>query len=355
MPSIFDRFKKNQVNNVPNIVSRAQLVSPFSVGSKRFADAYEWLIQSHIYRGLGNVNYQHSFANDPESEKYYVNVEEFLETNAATLAFMLWNYGYAVVDGREADKNGLPKYRIPDQQEIKVNGSTHLVEGFDLVIYSDEYIFKGKPLAKILENHVNYIDVLQNGDEYLTEHLGALGILSGKGMPMTTKEKDEFLSMLKKKKGITRGEEQFLVTGTEVDFKQIDFHLKDLQLSEKIKQQLMLLADAYGVPFDLLSFSGQSTYANQEQAVRNLYSNAIAPLAEKLLLLGRYMIRSVKSAAQSKPSSYLTFTFDNVPELADDREKLIDYKLKMADLAMKIRDLGGDSSYYINELTKKEE
>ena len=112
-----------------------------------------------------------------------------------------------------------------------------------------------------------------------------------------------------------------------------------------------MLCGHFGVPYDLIPMSGQSTYANQAAAIVDFYRNCIMPLAEQILSLGRYVI---KCKYVTIPTSALTFTIDNVAELADDRTAAVDYKLKVAELAKQMRDMGMELPEYIKKELKEE-
>lgn len=200
---------------------------------------------------------------------------------------------------------------------------------------------------EVIKDHIDRLDRLVNADDYLTQSLGALGILSGTTLGLTPQDKKDFLDGIKRNVGITREQYQFIVMSNPVDFKQVNLPIADLKLSEKVKDELQVIAGQFGVPYDLIPLSGKSTYDNQEQAVVSFYRNCISPLAEMVLDLGRYTLR-VRSQ-ELIPSRALTFTLDNVPELKHDRQDLeakIERDTKIVDLISKAEMAGIDLQHY---------
>ena len=173
----------------------------------------------------------------------------------------------------------------------------------------------------------------------MTKTFGAFGILSGSEMGINAADKEELQQQLKERAGTTEAKDQFIISNSPLTFAQIDFKIKELQLPEKVKDEIKVLCAHFGVPYDLIPMSGQSTYANQTAAIVDFYRSCISPLAEQILSLARYI---VLKKYVNIPTQAVTFRIDNVAELADDRTAMIDYKLKVADYAAKLRDLGVD-------------
>ena len=62
------------------------------------------------------------------------------------------------------------------------------------------------------------------------------------------------------------------------------------------------------------------------------------------------VLAEIKALTAEKSPERLTFRFDNVPELADDRTADIEYKLKVADLVAKMKEAGLDTTQYEQQL-----
>lgn len=356
--SIFDGiFKKNQVNQMPSL-GTAGMLRWWGPQGKKYSDAYTWIIFNKIFSGVKNVQFTYDIAKlhiskdtKEGSLAELDNICSFLNTNANMLLWLYWSYGYIVTS-----KNKKDRFIIPDYAKLRRDANGMILD-YDIVLYSEPYRLTGKSDFCTIRENVSNLDDLKNSENYLTTSLGALGVMSGKSMPINPSEKKEFLDDLKKNYGTTSDKYQILMFTNEVSLQQLNLPIKDLQLMEKIVNEMMFLAGYFNVPYDLIPFFGKSTYANQEQAMVSFYRNCIAPLAECLLEIGRYMIRKNTTALREVPSDVLTFTIDNVPELQDDRTADIEYKTKVAQMLKAVHDAGIDINEQpyidmINEIKK---
>ena len=344
--ALIDRFRRSRKStNSVNHVQRFGAVNFFSsfVSRKKYSDVYYWLVLSRIFRGLQNVCFDVS--QDVGSDKIKMQLSDllrFLNNNLTALVWQLWNNGFIVL---EADKNG-KWYSVPFDK-IQTNGNGAVIN-HDYVLYSEPYMFLRKTDLTLLKETLGAIDVYKNSDIYLTKTFGAFGILSGSEMGINAADKEELQQQLKERAGTTEAKDQFIISNSPINFSQIDFKIKELQLPDKVKDEIKVLCAHFGVPYDLIPMSGQSTYANQTAAIVDFYRSCISPLAEQILSLARYI---VLKKYVTIPTTAITFRIDNVAELADDRTAMIDYKLKVADLAKRMSDLNIDlPDYIINEL-----
>ena len=344
--ALIDRFRRGRksVNSV-NHVQRFGAVNFFSsyVSRKKYSDVYYWLVISRIFRGLQNVCFDVS--QEVGSDKIKMQLSDllrFLNNNLTSLVWQMWNNGFIVM---ESDKNG-KWYSVPFDK-IQTNGNGAVIN-HDYVLYSEPYMFLRKTDVTLLKETLGAIDVYKNSDIYLTKTFGAFGILSGSEMGINAADKEEIQEQLKARAGTTEAKDQFILSNSPINFSQIDFKIKELQLPDKIKDEIKVLCAHFGVPYDLIPMSGQSTYANQMAAIVDFYRSCISPLAEQILSLARYI---VLKKYVTIPTTAVTFRIDNVAELADDRTAMIEYKLKVADLAKRMSELNIElPDYIINEL-----
>lgn len=335
-------IRNKAVNERPRAIATMTGLMPH-LGKLKYSDAYLWMIFRKIFDGLANVQYVVE-TRDNGYDKLE-RVAASLTSNIKTIVWLWWNYGYVIIN---KEKDG--RFTFPDYSKLRKDKQNNIIlEKWQVAIYSDSYIFSRRSDIEILANDVLILDIFKNGLDYLTRSLGALGILSAKDLPMTEEDKDDFNKKLKEKYGITQEQFQIILSSTPMDFKQMVLPIKDLALDERIKDEVKILAGYFGVPYDLLPISGQSTYANQEQAIRQFYSNCISPLAEIGLALGRQMVKEDRGLLIK--SDKLTFRIDNVPELEDDRTASVEYKLKVAELTAKLREQGLDTTEYDEQLT----
>lgn len=344
--ALIDRFRRGRKSsNSVNHVQRFGAVNFFSsfVSRKKYSDVYYWLVISRIFRGLQNVCFDVS--QDVGSDKVKTQLSDllrFLNNNLTSLVWQLWNNGYIVLD---TDKNG--KWYYVPFDNIQTNGNGAVIN-HDYVLYSEPYMFLRKTDVTLLKETLGAIDVYKNSDIYLTKTFGAFGILSGSEMGINAADKEELQQQLKERAGTTEAKDQFIISNSPINFSQIDFKIKELQLPDKVKDEIKVLCAHFGVPYDLIPMSGQSTYANQMAAIVDFYRSCISPLAEQILSLARYI---VLKKYVTIPTTAITFRIDNVAELADDRTAMIDYKLKVADLAKRMTELNIElPDYIINEL-----
>lgn len=344
--ALIDRFRRGRKStNSVNHVQRFGAVNFFSsfVSRKKYSDVYYWLVLSRIFRGLQNVCFDVS--QEVGSDKVKTQLSDllrFLNNNLTALVWQLWNNGFIVLDTKGKDK----WYVVPyDNLQFNGNGA---VINHDYVLYSEPYMFLRKTDVALLKETLGAIDVYKNSDIYLTKTFGAFGILSGSEMGINAADKEELQQQLKERAGTTEAKDQFIISNSPLNFSQIDFKIKELQLPDKVKDEIKVLCAHFGVPYDLIPMSGQSTYANQTAAIVDFYRSCISPLAEQILSLARYI---VLKKYVTIPTQAVTFRIDNVAELADDRTAMIDYKLKVADLAKRMTELNIElPEYIINEL-----
>lgn len=335
---LLDRiFSRNQVNELPTANRYGSYwFTPLDKWEMRkYSDEHLWLILQTIFNGMKNVR----FFSDVEDERI-ASIIYFLDKNFATMIWQMWHTGMIVV-GKQPD--GTPY--LPEWNDVKIDKNGK-VENFDVVYYSEKYMYERKSDFSIIKETLDAIDIYANGDLNLCQNFGALGILTGKGLPTSPADKDAFQQELKHSYGIQREKKQILLTTMPLDFKQMTLPVKQLELMEKITEHMKLLCRYFCVPTDLII--GGSTFNNQAQATINFYRGCIAPLAEIALKVGQYMMK--KDAALLVPSNKLTFRIDNVAELEDDRTAEIEYKMKIADLVTKMRELDLDTTEYEEQL-----
>lgn len=332
---LFDRRKsENQVNMLPShIVEWGGL---FGAATRRkYSDMYLWLVLQTIFDGLKNVKFFADAEND-----VFEDAARFIDVNSQLIIWQYWNLGYICI-GRRVDGS----FYVPMLSEIHKDTDGRIIN-YDIVLYSEKYMFERKSDIDMIRPSLDAIDTYKNGEINLTEHYGALGILTGKGLPTNPAEKEDFEKDMKSAFGIQREKRQVLLTTLPLDFKQMTLPVGQLELAEKISTELKNLCRYFNVPSDMVF--GGSTFDNQKQATINFYRGCIAPLAETLLKVGRYIIR--KDASVLIPSEHLTFKIDNVAELEDDRTSEIEYKAKVVELIARMRELDLDTTEYEEQL-----
>lgn len=346
--ALIDIFRRRKSTNSVNHVQRFGGINFFSslVGQRKYSDEFFWLVVSRIFRGLQNVCYD--FANDMATDKVKMQISDllrYLNNNITSLVWQLWHNGVIALD---IDERG--RWYSVDYNKLDFDGNGQVIN-YVYVLYSEPYMFLRKTDMILLNETLKALDVYKNSDIYLTKTFGAFGILSGSEMGINAADKEELQEQLKERAGTTEAKDQFIISNSPINFSQIDFKIKELQLSDKVKDEIKVVCAHFGVPYDLIPMSGQSTYANQSAAIVDFYRSCITPLAEQILSLARYIILK---RYVNIPTQAITFHIDNVAELADDRTATIDYRLKVAELAAKMLEMGIKvPEYIIKELTEE--
>ena len=341
-----------QSNNSINQLAHTDVFQLFGTLTRRkFSDVFLWMLLSKIFHGLHNVAFYHTDkVHDGKQGIRLQRLIDFITENADALIYYYYRYGYIIICPVFNRKGEVAKWYIPDYGKVRKNkdGEPCDTEGkpYKIVYYSQVYRFERRSDFDVVRENLNAIDTYAGSDIYLTETLGAFGILCGKNMPIQHKDKEDFFERLKRKVGIGRDRMQIIPFNSEVDFKQVNLPIKDLDLSGKVKEQLQIVSGYFGIPYDLLPLAGNSTYDNQKQAIINFYSSCISPLAEVLLSVLRYASRYEALV----PSRQLWFRIDNVPELAKERPIDTDYKAALLDLHAKMKAQGFDTTAVENEI-----
>ncbi|MBQ5854061.1 MAG: phage portal protein [Rikenellaceae bacterium] len=319
------------------------------IARKKYSDIYLWTVVNRIFAGMRSVNFTH----EEVAGKNVVVADslcEFFNTNVVSMLWQWWSKGYIVV--RIIQDRQSYNFELVDDIHTDSDGGVEQpkMENW-AVIYSDEYKISRLTAFRIIQNELDEIDALRSSENYLTLTFGALGIISGKEMPMVQEDKEEFLDEVKKKVGTTPDKYQFLVATGAISYTPIQVPIADLKFDEKEQRSLKLICDYFNVPFDLVSFSGASTYANMEQAVKLFYSNCIAANAEVLLELERYIVRRMTNYGEN--SKKFTFEIDNTSITTDERTLKMEQLSMAADTSTKMAAAGIDTTEF-NEKIKFE-
>jgi len=159
---------------------------------------------------------------------------------------------YVIIDGRIEIKRQLLNYKIFN-------------------IYSDTFAIFGKTDYYTCKDLFLHIDNLLNAINATTENLGAMGVLSPESTTgvmgkLGQTEKEAIQKDWRDNYGLKVGKWSIMISNTPTKFQQISLPIKDLELSEKLKNAIQLLAGYLEVPYELIATSANSTYANRFDA-----------------------------------------------------------------------------------------
>lgn len=317
--ALSDIFKRNNVVNE----NATGWIYDYGFGSPKvgkYSDIYFHSLIKKIFGGLSNVRYTNNGK--------YVELDvlaDFLTDHISELVWLGWRDGYVVLE----EENG--RYSIVWNGTKKDTYGRILIPNGKVwhVFYTLTYTLKRVSDFEVVKEQLCFIDRLASALDYLTSTYGSVGIISGKTMPMNVSDKEELNNQLQESLGITRNKRQFIISrGTDFDIKQFSFDLQGLDLEGKLKAQYLLLADYFNVPKNILTTDVDSTYENQNAALKRFYTDCITPLVEWVLAFGRKIIIDSDALV---PSTDLSYVFDNVEVLDQDRNT-IEYIKSLTDI-----------------------
>lgn len=270
----------------------------------KYSDVYFWSIVNKIFNGLKNskfINLGNSLFVD--------DLRDFLNREVRHIIWNYWKDGLVIIDTTE-------DYFVVDDFKLDKNGEVIVPNRREYTVYyGDMYRLKRLSTFRAIANELSMIDKFGSALDFLTSTYGSVCIISGGAMPMTTHDKEDINRQLKTNLGITADKSQFIVSqGKDLSMQQFSFDMKGLDLQGKLDKQYLMLADFFNVPKNILTTDTDSTYENQNAALKRFYTDCIAPLCEVVLEVGKLMIRN---SYELVISDDLSFTFDNVDCLND--------------------------------------
>ena len=333
-PETKNAYQVNDVNNSPTFIP---WVWGFNRHDKPLGNFLMESILNVLYTGISNV----SFKGSGKSLILVNDITTFVDRNATLLVNQWIQWGFMVVFYDR--KNN---YRVPDYSELKFDTNGRVINKFAVVVYSPQYQTERKSLAKISLPLIVSINKMAGSDDYLTETLGCLSILSGQDLPSNPQQKENFLKNFGNTYGIGDDKYQFLLSNREIKVTPINPPIKELGFNEKIEKAYKWLANLFGVPLQLL-FNDASTFNNVKEARTYFYMNTVRFYAEQILKVARELLTASNDFV---PQNEITYRIENCPEIeitlssaCKEREAYLEYLLKL-------RDAGIDVSREIGEL-----
>jgi phage portal protein BeeE len=155
--------------------------------------------------------------------------------------------------------------------------------------------------------------------------------------PMNPDDKKEVQEKMRKQYGLSRKKWQYLVTNASLDFISMAVDINKLRLFEEVNEDQGAIADAYSFPIEI--FQPGTTFANKEQAKKQLYQDSIIPEATNWLQMLSKGLGLIDKGLELFPD------FSEVPVMQDDLEK----RTKMWNTATmsvdRIVKLGGEANF----------
>lgn len=255
-------------------------VMGFRLSRGKYADALLSAVFKKIFKRLNMIDYGINHSNP-----IVVGMAKYFLNNEINIAFAeLFQNGFILFKKEVDDKGNLQKVKyIRKSQAVQaVNRWTY--EGHDLeVFYSDTYEVFGVSDAQLLRDTLKAIDNSLNASQTVIKRLGAVIV----GTPEQPTQNPQAVSIddNEKKKleddtqndyGMLDEQKQFMFLRRPLKLQRIALGGKDLLITENVEIFTKILCDNMDIPYDVMAMSGQSTFANQEQADKSMQDTAEA-------------------------------------------------------------------------------
>ena len=346
-------FTRKQNKELPTIVTNAvnlndvqqnQVVRFLSTdwrkpGQRPYADMFLYAIIDRIFNGMRNVSWKTNEVNYLADD-----IIAFVDRNMPVLLQNYWASGFACV---MIDKSG--KLRFPYQNELRLDQYGKVINKNAVVIYSDPYTVGRKTHFMLIKPILHNIDTELNNSDFVSGTLGLFGILSSNGMPVSPAAKEELQQHLRKDYGMSEDKYNFVISNSEIKYTPIQIPVDELKFDEKVKTDIKWLCNFFNIN-PMLIF-GESTYANQEEAVKSFYRDCIQPLAEVMLTLARGIF--IATTKELKPSTIITYNLSNVPELSKTLSSMCAERTAYLGYLQKLQSEGVDITDEVNKLANE--
>lgn len=337
---LFNREKKEnavQINQVNQTYAWSPYIWFHKKGEKPVGNVYLQAILNQLWHGISNITYD---TTKPESHTIE-SIIQFVDSNATLLMNQYIRDGYICVF-YDKDKN----YRLPNQNEVKLDQYGRVLNKYAVVIYSPQYQTERQSLLKIALPIIASINKMAGSEDYLTETLGCFGILSGQDIPINPAGKEQMLSQMTEKYGIADDKYKFMLANHDIKYTAIEPDIKSLGFQEKMKEAYKLLANLFGIPLPLI-FDDASTFNNVKEAKVYFYDTTIRFYAEVILKVAQELLTASNDYI---PKNAITYRIENCPEMETTLSSACKERTALLDYLLKLKAAGMDIDKEINEL-----
>ena len=255
-------------------------VMGFRMARGKYSDALLSAIFKKIFKRLNLIDFtvNHPVPLVAGMAKYFLN-------NELNVAFAeLFNNGFLLFL-KKKDANGKLtgiKYIRKAQATQSLNEWTY--DGQELeIFYSDTYEIFGMSDAALQKDTLKAIDNSLNASQTVIKRLGAVIV----GTPEQPTQNPQMVQIDKDTKellekdtqndyGMLDEQKQFMFLRRPLKLQRIALGGKDLLITENVEMFTKILCDNMDIPYDVMAMSGQSTFANQEQAEKSMQDTAEA-------------------------------------------------------------------------------
>lgn len=347
MDYFFIRHKAKKENAVQiNEMSQQQWVyTPwvFSHKNKKekpLGNVYMQAILNLIWNGISNITYDTS----GKPSLVLDAITQFIDANATLLVNQYIRLGYVCVF---YDSKG--EYRIPNDNEIKMDNYGRVINKYAVVIYSPQYQSERTSLLKIAFPMVAWINKLAGSNDYLADTFGMFGVLSGQDIPLSPTGKEQLLKSIQDNYGSMDDRFPFMLANNEMKWTPIQPDAAKLGFSDQIKDTYKVLCNLFGVPTQLL-FDEVSTYNNVKEARIMFYDTTIRSYAEILLKVAQALL---VASNEFIPKNALNYKFTNIPQLEKSLSAAVEERTAWLEYLIKLRDAGIDVEKELQDLYRE--
>lgn len=255
-------------------------VMGFRMARGNYSDALVSAIFKKIFKRLNLIDFTVT-----HTEPLVVGMAKYFLNNELNVAFAeLFNNGFLLFL-KKKDANGKLtgiKYIRKAQATQNLNEWTY--DGQELeIFYSDTYEIFGVSDAVLLKDTLKAIDNSLNASQTVIKRLGAVIV----GTPEQPAQNPQMVQIDKDTKdllekdtqndyGMLDEQKQFMFLRRPLKLQRIALGGKDLLITENVEMFTKILCDNMDIPYDVMAMSGQSTFANQEQAEKSMQDTAEA-------------------------------------------------------------------------------
>ena len=211
----------------------------------------------------------------------------------------------SAVNGLSVDVTDI--YDVIESVRFTFNGESTELNKYDIYFHTDDAVGIDSmifPQAKITPCYNQVSNLIKNYEarSVLIQSHGALGILSNEGkdaigtMPQDAKAKEQLQNDYKRY-GLSKNQWQIIITSLALKWQPMSMPISDLMLFENEKADVQVISEALGYPYKLLALADDTSYDNQRQLKKTLYSDVIVPNAE-------YMFEQLNECLKSTENGY---------------------------------------------------
>lgn len=147
-----------------------------------------------------------------------------------------------------------------------------------------EESFNGLSIIQVAAMAVQVGNDRWSADANLLQNRGAIGLITDKSnRPMTAEEAERVQSKFQQRNAGVENFGKVTVTNKDLNFISMAMNSTDLQLVEKGVVNLRAICNVFGLDSSLFNDPANKTFNNRKEAEKAMYTNAIMPIAEKVV------------------------------------------------------------------------